>query len=237
MTNIFLPNFLYYFNDSKSKSISPTASFSPAGALSGDPFQNSSSPSKSPTKKTIIIEKPLYYGPSFTGNTIAFIKKLKILGFDVQLCLADGQFYKVDDDLNNISKLLPELATFDPNKDYQSLGIARQNVEILDNKKIGEITDCFRRESVFDDEMSSIDGFEAIVPLERQEIQDGDFKKFLFALQNAKIGDKLAIIQANESKITNFIKLIDTIKFVPPQMAEELIEKHQEKIKDGNQLA
>ena len=94
---LLLPNWLYSFKDnSKSKSVSPVAVFRPAGAMQGKGFESSTSPSQAPTQKIIIIQKPLVYWDGYVGNTIAFIAKMKQLGFDVRLCLEDGQFKQVD---------------------------------------------------------------------------------------------------------------------------------------------
>ena len=75
---ILLPEFLFYFDTSKSKSISPAANFNPATALEGGGLESSISPSKQPVKRPIIIDQTSLQHLDY-GEKIALIKRLKIV--------------------------------------------------------------------------------------------------------------------------------------------------------------
>ena len=140
---ILLPDFLFYFDDLKSKSISPAASFDPTTATSSGGFQSSSSPSNNPNKRSIILDKSSVSNLEY-GEQIALVKRLQIAGFSIFLCCSsEGRnvFCKVDDDLNNI-KQLHSLANF-AEVDYNDLaksGVARDQALIMNHSDRGQMS-------------------------------------------------------------------------------------------------
>ena len=208
---LLLPNWLYSFKDnSKSKSVSPVAVFRPAGAMQGKGFESSTSPSQAPTQKIIIIQKPLVYWDGYVGNTIAFIAKMKQLGFDVRLCLEDGQFKQVDNQLSDVSSILTEakLAKFNPKIDYQNLGTTIDNTQILDGNQIAEIADCLRGEEQMDD-VSAMDGFEArgfafADDKEKKDFLQGERNRnFLLILRNTPKDQIITLVDRHYNELSN----------------------------------
>ena len=135
---ILLPEFLFYCDNSKSKSDSPAAAFNPAAAIEGNGFEVTTSPSLQPTKRSIIIDEySLASYPEF-GERIALIKRLKIAGFKIFLrgSRPDDKgnvFHEVGNDLENYQQL-SALSKFDYPADYNALaekGVVRDKSLIL----------------------------------------------------------------------------------------------------------
>ena len=143
---ILLPEFLFYFDTSKSKSISPAANFNPATALDGGGFESSTSPSKQPVKRPVIIDQTSLQHLDY-GEKIALIKRLKIADFKILLRVAPPQdFYEIDEDLNGIERL-QNLGTFNEATDYPSLAkhkVARDKALILDHQDRLQTSDIIR---------------------------------------------------------------------------------------------
>ncbi len=143
---ILLPEFLFYFDTSKSKSISPAANFNPATALDGGDFESSTSPSKQPVKRPVIIDQTSLQHLDY-GEKIALIKRLKIADFKILLRVAPPQdFYEIDEDLNGIERL-QNLGTFNEATDYPSLAkhkVARDKALILDHQDRLQTSDIIR---------------------------------------------------------------------------------------------
>jgi hypothetical protein len=138
---VLLPKFLFYFDNIKSKSVSPVARFNPVSAFSGQAFQSSISPSKIPQKKTIIIDRNSLTNLPDYGERIALLKRLKIAGFEIFLLSPTKEnprcFHKVDDNLSNISRL-QNLAIFNEETDYAELskaGVARDKALVMKKEK------------------------------------------------------------------------------------------------------
>jgi len=141
LDNLNLDKNLFYFEGLKQKSISPAAAFKPAGALDGQPFQTSTSPSAELKKKTLIIDKSTLgknLGYRYEDSPMAFLlvvgtlKRLQLAEFEIFLCSNQNQkngtkFHKLEDNSGSFS-LLKNLSEFDQNKDYEELaklGLAR----------------------------------------------------------------------------------------------------------------
>ncbi len=144
---ILLPEFLFYFDTSKSKSISPAANFNPATALEGGGFESSTSPSKQPVKRPIIIDQTSLQYLDY-GEKIALIKRLKIADFKILLRVAPPQdFYEIDEDLSGIEQL-QSLGAFNQNKDYATLAtkhqVARDKALILNHQDQFQTSDIIR---------------------------------------------------------------------------------------------
>ena len=140
--NLILSEELFSLEDSKQKSISPAAAFKPAGALDGQAFQTSTSPSAELKKKTLIIDKSTLgknlilgykHNPSRVFlHVVGFLKRLQLAEFEIFLCSNQNQengkkFHKLEDNSGSFS-LLKNLSEFDQNKDYEELaklGLAR----------------------------------------------------------------------------------------------------------------
>jgi hypothetical protein len=140
--NLNLDEELFYFEGSKQKSISPAAAFKPAGALDGQAFQTSTSPSAELKKKTLIIDKSTltknlklcgYQDSSEAfSRVVGILKRLQLAEFKIFLCSNQKQengtkFHKLEDNSGSFS-LLKNLSEFDQNKDYEELaklGLAR----------------------------------------------------------------------------------------------------------------
>ncbi len=141
-----MPEFLFYFDTSKSKSISPAANFNPATALDGGGFESSTSPSKQPVKRPIIIDQTSLQHLDY-GEKIALIKRLKIADFKILLRVAPPQdFYEIDEDLNGIEQL-KNLGVFNKAKDFPTLAkhkVARDKALILDHQDRLQTSDIIR---------------------------------------------------------------------------------------------
>lgn len=139
---ILLPDFLFYFDDLKSKSISPAASFNPTAAVAESGFQSSSSPSNKPNKRIIVLDKSSVSNLEY-GEQIALVKRLQLAGFSIFLCCSsEGRnvFCKVNDDLNNV-KQLHSLSNF-IESDYHDLakvGVAREQSLIMNLSDRGQM--------------------------------------------------------------------------------------------------
>jgi MoxR-like ATPase len=129
---IWLPQFLFYQNQSRSKSISPAAALNPETAVDGHGFETSTSPSSEPLKKTLVIDvNSLEFVCFDYAEKIALLKRLKVFGFEVFLCLPNqstegaNSFEKLADNFENIEKL-KDLSQFSENQndDYQELAKA-----------------------------------------------------------------------------------------------------------------
>ncbi len=144
---ILLPEFLFYFDDSKSKSDSPAAAFNPAAAIEGNGFEVTTSPSNQPTKRSIIIDESSLASYPEAGERIALIKRLKIAGFKIFLRgrPADNGnvFHEVGDDLEN-HRQLSTLTKFDEHADYKALaekGVVRDKSLIFGRSDKGQAKD------------------------------------------------------------------------------------------------
>jgi predicted AAA+ superfamily ATPase len=126
-----LPDFLFYRNEEKSKSISPGAIFNVKGALSGsNSFKNSTTPSQKKNKKTLIITAnsfdPFY---DEQGESIALLTLLNNADFNIYLKVTGDDLKKID--LTNsgvvLVNQLNNLCEFDNSADYKKL--AKFNIE------------------------------------------------------------------------------------------------------------
>ena len=144
---ILLPEFLFYFDDSKSKSDSPAAAFNPAAAIEGNGFEVTTSPSNQPTKRSIIIDESSLVSYPELGERIALIKRLKIAGFKIFLRgrpADNGNFFhEVGEDLENYRQL-STLTKFDEHADYKALaekGVVRDKSLIFGRSDKGQAKD------------------------------------------------------------------------------------------------
>lgn len=144
---ILLPEFLFYFDGSKSKSDSPAAAFNPAAAIEGNGFEVTTSPSNQPTKRSIIIDESSLASYPEAGERIALIKRLKIAGFKIFLRgrPADNGnvFHEVGEDLENYRQL-STLTKFDEHADYKALaekGVVRDKSLIFGRSDKGQAKD------------------------------------------------------------------------------------------------
>jgi hypothetical protein len=85
---VWLPKTLFYFDNSKQKSVSPASSFNPASALDGEGFQASTSPSKALLKKALVFDQKSLADCKSYGDKIALLKRLQIAGFEIFFCAA-----------------------------------------------------------------------------------------------------------------------------------------------------
>ncbi len=159
---LILSEELFSLEDSKQKSISPAAAFKPAGALDGQAFQTSTSPSAELKKKTLIIDKStlgknldLYrYQDSSTAflRVVGVLKRLQLAEFEIFLCSNQNQengtkFHKLEDNSGSFS-LLKNLSEFNQNKDYEELaklGLARDKTFYFSD--FTKIYGCFHNRS------------------------------------------------------------------------------------------
>lgn len=128
--NVTLPDFLFCKKeDAASKSFSAVAAFSPCSAVLGSPWKSSTAPSTSNSdkKKTLIFDKNSFLRPVDIGIATAFIARLKRMGFEIYLRVADESgIVSIDDNLSELSKHVSNLAKFDLDKDRELL--ARQSI-------------------------------------------------------------------------------------------------------------
>ncbi len=124
--NLSLPEFLFYENSSRSKSIGPHASFNPATAIDDEPWQSATSPSRQSNKKTIIIDSSTFFHPPTLAEVIAFIARMKSAGFKVLLKVDNSKspFFEVPDDLKGLAQQVLNRAKFDPKKDPQIIAVS-----------------------------------------------------------------------------------------------------------------
>lgn len=160
LDNLNLDKELFYFEDSKQKSISPAAAFKPAGALDGQAFQTSTSPSVELKKKTLIIDKSTLTKNLIAGHrdpSVAFLgvvgilKRLQLSEFEIFLCSNQKQengtkFHKLEDNSGSFS-LLKNLSEFDQKEDYEELaklGLARDKTFHFSD--FDQIYNCFHNQ-------------------------------------------------------------------------------------------
>ncbi len=144
---VLFPDWLFHFSGSKKADVSSAAELVVEAAVEqgkDQAFQASTSPSDLPAKKTIILDRNSFSEFTFTGERIALIKRLKLAGFDVRICVGED-FITVDDDLTDIVQSLSGLGTFQQR--YKEIGVAKDQSAVMQVGDIGDITDCLAKNS------------------------------------------------------------------------------------------
>jgi hypothetical protein len=226
---IYLPSFLFYSEKPKSKNISPAASFNPAAALEGAPFKSSISPSATPRKKTLIIDRESLSKIPEYGEKIALLKRLQVAGFKIFLRTGEDEknpFVKLEEDLSNIA-VLHNLSDFDQSKDYLKLaekGVARDTSLLIAKEKntkshIKEIERALKQNSPqgpwfetndwqfefgrFSDESEDID-----------PLKENSFSKLLFRLQqNLNFSEQESLVEEIKMHLSHLEKASTDISF------------------------
>lgn len=141
--DLTLPDFLFYKNDAKSKSISPTASFDPAQALHDNPWQSATSPSNQLNQKSIVFDAESFvpFPQMNKAEAISLISRLKNAGFKIYLRVKGlEKFVEFDDKVKNVGEYLSILEKFDSKKDYSEIAkshqVERDKLVLLDLRKI-----------------------------------------------------------------------------------------------------
>lgn len=142
-----LPEFLFYQNSAKSKSVSPAASFDPASALSGEPFKSATSPSSQLNKRPIIIDSSSFPGIPNIAESIALIARLKNAGFQIYLRVCGTPaFLEVESDLSGIGDNLLRLGKFDQATDSATIAeyhqVTKDKMLLLSRSKRLKIEEC-----------------------------------------------------------------------------------------------
>ncbi|MBP7709806.1 MAG: AAA family ATPase [Rickettsiales bacterium] len=151
---VWLPKTLFYFDNSKQKSVSPASSFNPASALDGEGFQASTSPSKALLKKALVFDQKSLASCKNYGDKIALLKRLQIAGFEIFFCTSGesggpNKIHKLASDLENISQLR-NLAEFDQERDFVELakqGASRDKSLLLDEEQASLVLQSFEQRS------------------------------------------------------------------------------------------
>jgi len=219
---IFLPPFLYYFKeDSKLKSVLPSANFNPvAAALNGaNPFAGLTSPSSDVNKRTIIIDATTFIEPINLGRAIALIKRLKIAKFTILLrTKSDDITHEIDDKLTDIAAKLKNLAEFDQKSDYDKIQKTASQSIVLNCTKLKDIEESLDQNSYQDSGFSGTDWRSDFRMLSLEQIE-----QLLQPEEDPRFSDKRTSKKSNEIIARS---IIFCIKHCPPALILDLIEKY-----------
>jgi hypothetical protein len=145
LDDLILPDWLFYLNSSRKNTIPSTAELIVEAAVEQgktQAFQASTAPSQDINKKTIIIDKNTFSKEKEIHQKIAWIKRLKLAGFDITLCIKE-QFINIDDKLTNIVSYLKNLRNF--NNNYQELGVAKDRAILMTVGRMSDVIYCFEQ--------------------------------------------------------------------------------------------
>jgi len=177
---IYLPNFLFHFEDPRSKSVPPKGLFQPDAALTKFGIEPSISPVKLRSKKSLILDQDSFNYDFSESLKVAFVSRLQSAGFEIYAKVESG-IEKLDTDLGNID-LLQNLKKFAGNSDYDALAsrpqgsISRDKALLLSckNDDVGKIIAAFQSKKYRD---GGTDFYDAIGDKSDLEISH-DIKNF-----------------------------------------------------------
>jgi hypothetical protein len=249
---ILLPSFLFSFSERKSKSISPAALINPANVNGGNIFQSLISPSDIPSKKTLIFDGQIDVVWT-RDKQIGFLQQLKLLGFDVYLCVSsqnENNFLKLDDDLSNINQL-NNFSDFNKLSDYEKLAdlnISREKSVFLDLKKLNEVKNCFVGHSwenyfqaVNDDEVFDLikkyyESYYGKKNISGSIVYDRSPNSDIYKKFNSLTANQIKnAFEQNENFSLKYLELIDK-KIISEEQLTQLVKENIGRIEDFSDL-
>ncbi|RUR16938.1 hypothetical protein ELY21_11825 [Legionella sp. km535] len=148
-----LPEWLFYIPKIKDTFISPAAQFKPVAALSGSPWQTTTTPKQQKLAKTLIIDTHFYINGLQEQDLIAQIEWFKLQEITVYLCIErDGlkSLVSCNEPNQNFEAYIEFLGQFDETTDYEQLtasnNLVRDTTAVLNVERSQQMFACMNQQ-------------------------------------------------------------------------------------------